>query len=144
MSRAGFNRALLIAGASLFVGSCERSESLAVANTQGSVHITFTCKGSVGKFGLKGDNGKAAWKAERNRGTYISWIVKDHVTINSIKLKDGGAIPVNVTHSPTQPGDSLVGTVQGDAKTYPYDIDVTCRQNNNTVRLIIDPEMIVR
>jgi hypothetical protein len=144
MSRAGLYGSLLAAAAFLFVVSCERSENLAISNTRGSVRIEFTCKRAVGKFGLKGDNGGPAWKAERRQGEYISWIVKEHVTINSIRNKDGTPIPVNVTHSPTQPGDSLVGTVQGAARTYPYDIDVTCQQNGNTVRLIIDPEMIVR
>ena len=146
MSRAGLYGSLVAAVAALFVVSCgPKVDSERTVNTEGVVHIVFTCRGAVGTIGLTGDNGQSAWKVDRPVGERIGWVVKDWVTINSIKLKTGDPLPVNVTHSPSQAGDSLIGTVNGrPGTTYPYSIDVTCRQNGDSARLIIDPEMIVR
>lgn len=145
MSRAGLYGSLFAAVAAALVVSCGRDQGLQTVNTEGAVHIVFACGGNNVTVGLVGDNGRPAWKAEREQGKPIAWVVQQHVTINSIKLKTGGAIPVSVTSNPNGPGTPLEGTVTGNpGTTYPYNIDVTCQQNGNTVRLVIDPEMIVR
>jgi hypothetical protein len=143
MSRAGLYGSLLAAVAAGLVVSCSSGEQQLV-NTAGSIRVVFTCGGATSTYGLVGESGQAAWKAARNRGERIGWTVPNNVMINSIRLKDGGAIPVKVDQPPTRPGMPLEGTVEGDPRTYYYNIDVTCRQNGDSVRLIIDPEMIVR
>lgn len=144
MSRAGSYGSLIAAGAATLLASCARIQSYRTLNRDGSVHIFFTCNTNSVKVGLVGDDGDPAWRVERRQQQQIAWVVQPHVTINSIRLKTGGPIPVNVTQNPNGPGTPLLGTVSGRPDTYPYNIDVTCQQNDNTVRLIIDPEMIVR
>jgi hypothetical protein len=144
MTRAGLYGPLLAAVAAALVLSCARNRSQSEVSTRGSVRINFTCASANVRVGIHDDNGNSAWKIRRNRGESIAWTVQDHVTINSIRLKNGGPIPVQVLHSPSGPGTPLDGIVRGDTGTYPYNIDVTCRQAGDSVRLIIDPEMIVR
>jgi hypothetical protein len=144
MSRAGLYGSLLAAVAAVLVVSCAGGEQQLTVNTAGSLRVHFTCGGATNTYGLAGENGQGAWKAARNRGERIGWTVPNNVMINSIRLKDGGAIPVKVDQPPTRPGMPLEGTVEGEPRTYQYNIDVTCRQNGDSVRLIIDPEMIVR
>ena len=144
MSRAGLYGSLLAAISAALLVSCARDVDYRSLNREGSVHIFFTCNSNSVRVGLVGDDGDPAWRAERRQQAPIGWVVQQHVTINSIKLKDGGPIPVDVTENPTGPGTPLRGTVNGRPGPYPYNIDVTCKQNDNTVRLIIDPEMIVR
>jgi hypothetical protein len=125
--------------------SCARNQRHSVPNTRGPIRIVFNCAGATGQLGLVGDNNQPAWKIERDQGVEVRWEVPRHVTINSIRLKTGGAIPVNVTQNPDGPGTPLVGIVNGiKDRSYPYNIDATCQQGGNTVRLVIDPEMIVR
>ena len=147
MSRAGLYGSLLAISAVLLT-SCarnQRNQPHSVPNTRGPIRIVFTCGGAVNVLGLVGDNGRPAWKVEREQGVEVRWEPQPHVTINSIRLKTGGAIPVNVTQNPDGPGTPLVGIVNGiKDQSYRYNIDATCQQNNNTVRLVIDPEMIVR
>lgn len=144
MSRAGLYGSLLAAGTAILLVSCARNQNYRVLNREGSVHIFFTCNTNSVKVGLVGDDGDPAWRAERRRQQRIGWVVQPHVTINAIRLKTGGSMPIDVTQNPSGPGTPLLGTVTGAPDTYPYNIDVTCQQNENTVRLIIDPEMIVR
>jgi hypothetical protein len=144
MSRAGLYGSLVAAVAAGFVVSCARNLSRSEVSTRGPVRIRFTCPGAIVNVGILDEHGNSAWKIRRNRGDAIAWTVQDHVTINSIVLKNGGPIPVQVLNNPSGPGTPLEGTVRGDTGTYPYNIDVTCRQGGDSVRLIIDPEMIVR
>ena len=97
MSRAVSYGSLLAASAALFVVACGKGEDERAVNTRGSVNIVFNCAGNNVTLRLDGDDGGPAWKVERRQGDAIGWKVQRHVQINSIKLKDGGAIPVNVT-----------------------------------------------
>ena len=114
MSLAGSYGSLLAAAAALLVVSCARNVSRSEVSTRGSVRIRFNCPGANVNVGLLDDNGNSAWKIRRNRGQSIAWTVQDHVTINSIRLKTGGPIPVQIAHNPSGPGTPLDGTVSGD------------------------------
>ena len=144
MSRASLYGSLFAVAAAGLLVSCARNQRHSQVSTRGPVRIRFNCAGANVRVGILDNAGQSAWKISRARGESIAWEVQEHVTINSIRLKNGGPIPVEVVQNPSGPGTPLVGTVRGTPGPYDYNIDVTCQENANTVRLVIDPEFIVR
>ena len=155
MSRAGLCSSLLAAVAAALLVSCvpgSRQRS-AYRAPRTPVRIDFSCGGAVPTISLTDNAGNPAWVVEtQNRD--IAWRpAGNHITINSIVAKPGKTLPIDADsdeHGGSggrpykakvksgHPNDPQIGDVLS------YSIDVTCQQNGNTVRLVIDPEMIVR
>lgn len=131
--------------------SCSDVSEL-VAPKTGTVHIDFTC-GAIGKIGLNDGHGNSAWAFQRSQHEAIEWIVPPNVTINSITGK-AVQFPIDTVQNEPHgraPGTSYKATTQGISglpltkKTFAYAIDVTCHPGQpDSVRLVLDPEMIIR
>ena len=156
MSRAGFYGPLFAAVAASLV-SCTRTESSTqnvealVPPARSPVNVSFSCNGGVSTIGFVDSAGRQAWEVETvNR--QIEWIVQSHVTIDSIRTKPGEELPIEPdTSNRVTLGKSFKGRVkdgvQPGNKKYPYLIALTCQPapaGSTPVKLIIDPEMIVR
>ena len=151
MSRAGLYGSLLAAAAAMALVACAPrvGRTRTRPNVNGPIRITFTCTdpaaGDVVR--LAGADGTPAWTVERQGNAPIVWLVDPHLTINSVHAAPGSSLPIDPDGDQGKaPGRAWRSRVRGnvDAGDYRYDIDVTCRQNGTTRRLIIDPEMIVR
>ena len=150
MSRAGLYGSLVAAVAAGLVGYCSgTSRAAPQANAKSPVTIEFTCDEGVSKIGLTA-NGQPGWLVETVQKK-LRWDVPGNVTIDSITAKSGD-LPVEPESRgeggrPGNPYKAKVkqGVEPGDTK-YPYAIALTCQppQSGQPVKLIIDPEMIVR
>jgi hypothetical protein len=155
MSRAGVSRTLVGAVALvalIAVASCTQTadqESLldAVAPSVDSVHINFSC-GPVDSLALADKNGRPAWSFSRRPNDPITWVVPQNVTINSLKGRTANDnFPVDSTGPQGgAPGTAFHAKVKGGAAqgTYHYVINATCTAGADTIRLLIDPELIIR
>jgi hypothetical protein len=118
-------------------------------NVPGPIRITFTCTDPAAGdiIRLAGADGTPAWRVQRTGNAPIVWLVDRHLTINSVHGAAGSSLPIVPDGDQgKEAGIAWRSRVREDVDPgdYRYDIDVTCRQNGNTRRLIIDPEMIVR
>ena len=118
-------------------------------DVRGPIRITFTCTDAAAGdiLRLAAPDGTPAWTVERQGNAPIVWLVDDHLTINSVHAAAGSSLPIDADGDQGKgAGIAWRSKVKGnvDPGNYRYDIDVTCRQNGTTRRLIIDPEMIVR
>jgi len=148
MSRAGLYGSLIAVCAAALLVSC-RDKSLRLLPSdaaEGPVKIDFSCNNGVNKIGLTDGHNRPAWIVFTDEDQDFGWSVPGNVTINSITLKNGQPVPINVEHQPNGgAGRPLDGKVQkGKKGPHSYMIDVTCRSGGSDFRLIIDPEMIVR
>ena len=157
MSRARSYGSLLAAVAAVFVVSCTRGRSATLSFVgKVPVDIDISCDANPVTINLTDRDGNAAWKVD-TENRRITWRVKNsnnRITINAIQQKGPGDWPVEV--DPNEHGGSggkpykarIKRVDEGGPPTgrsLPYAIDVTCQpQSGNPVRLLIDPEMIVR
>lgn len=154
MSRTAPCGALIAIMMASLVASCARPASPAIGpytllDAKFPITINFTCNGGVNTIGLTDAANHQAWSVSANKGEAIRWRVPPNVTINSIKPKPGGTLPV-VTNGQQggNDGDDYNGTVDngaGSGAHYPYAIDVTCKPSGGgtPVKLVIDPDMII-
>jgi hypothetical protein len=151
MSRAGLYGSLSAAVAALLVVSCGGGGQHALVGTPKSpVTVDFTCDGGVINIGMTA-GGTSGWLVETDQKK-LRWNVPDNVTIDAISPKSGN-LPVE-PDGPGQggtPGNSYRAKVKqgigGSDTRYPYSIALTCQPSppgSTPVKLIIDPEMIVR
>jgi hypothetical protein len=151
MSRAGLYGSLFAAVAAGLLGYCSGTKRGApYVNAKSPVTVEFTCEGGDSKIGLTA-NGKPAWLVETDQKK-LRWEVPENVTIDAISAKSG-ELPVEPEtedegRTRGKPYKSKVkdGVEPGDTR-YPYAIALTCQPSGSgqqPVKLIIDPEMIVR
>ena len=151
---------LLVAVAAVSLVSCTGTESGTQSGSQSvevldaparsPVNVNFSCNGGVNTIGLVDNAGRQAWLIEMvNRE--IEWVVPQQVTIDSIRAKSG-ELPIEpdtsnrATLGKSFKGRAKNGIPNGNRK-YPYLIALTCQPSgagSTPVKLIIDPEMIVR
>jgi hypothetical protein len=113
------------------------------------ISVDFSCVGGISKIGLSAE-GQAGWLVETKQKK-IEWDVPDNVTIDAITAKSG-ELPVepesdNEGRTRGKPYKAKVKNgVQPSDTRYPYAIALTCDPGGGLqpVKLIIDPEMIVR
>lgn len=147
MSRAAVCRTLVAAAVVVVVVSCARNGERAMGFTRARTPLTLNVScppGNPVNLSLVDGSGKPAWVVEMVHGK-IKWMVPNHVTINGVVGKAGQQLPIEP--DPSEPGGGrpfkLKSNAPQDGTPVSYSLDVTCTQNGNTVRLIIDPEFIV-
>ena len=120
---------------------------LVLRDAESPISINFTCNGP-NVISLTDNNGNQAWTFKARKNAPVSWLVPANVTINSISSKTP-AIPLPLSpngNAGGSNGKSYDSKVDSDAqsKHYLYNIDVTCTSAvGATVRLVIDPDMII-
>lgn len=152
MSRSGACRTLatVLVAASLLSCKPRRDETVVgYADPVGPIHINFSCGDPI-SIGLADAAGTPAWTVKTKKKDPISWEVPANVTINSIMGKlptDPLPLDPDGPQGGT-PGVSFKSKVKDSNKPtteYHYKIDVTCHPvTGPDVRLVLDPEMIVR
>ena len=146
MSRAAVYGTLLAAAVVVVVVSCARNKEgrMSDRGAKTPVNVNVSCQGNEVKVSLTDDTGRPAWITEMVRGK-IKWKAPNQVTINGVVAKSGQQLPIEP--DPNEPGGGkpfkLKAGAPADGTFVPYSLDVTCRENGNTVNLIIDPEFIV-
>ena len=149
MSRAAVYGTLLAAAVVVVVVSCARNKEgrMSDRGAKTPVNVNVSCQGNEAKVSLTDNAGHPAWIVDMVDGK-IRWEVKNHVTINGVVGKGGQQLPIEPDQNePPGGGKPFKGKLKADAPAngtpVPYSLDVTCKQDGNTVRLIIDPEFIV-
>jgi len=155
MSRAGWYGSLLAAVALVVSCGPKGGRDRAFVGKV-PIDIDVSCDENPITVSLKDKDGNPAWVVDTDN-RQIRWKVKQHVTINAIQPKVGGNWPIDVDpgeHGGAggRPYKATVKSVQNggpvDGTSIPYAIDVTCQpspgSSGKPVRLLIDPEMIVR
>ena len=155
MSRAGLHGSLFAAVAAVSLVSCVGGQRASALRARSPVSIDFSCNdvGTSGatSVGLVAGN-RSAWVVENDDDKRFRWNVRQHVTIDSIFAKPGQQLPVE-PESPNEgktkgnPYRSKVKQGTPVGTTASYSIALTCETagpNPRLVKLIIDPEMIVR
>jgi hypothetical protein len=120
------------------------------------IDIDISCDANPVTIRLTDKDGNSAWVVD-TENRQIRWRVKNQnnrVTINAIQPKQPGNWPVDVDSDEHggSGGRPYKATVRSVANGGPangtslhYAIDVTCQpQSGNPIRLLIDPEFIVR
>jgi hypothetical protein len=130
--------------------SCRRRETVeGYADPVGPIHINFSCGAPI-TIGLADANGTPAWTFKTKKKDPISWEVPTNVTINSITAKTSAdPLPLDPDGpqggAPGVPFKSKVKDSNKPEKDYLYKIEATCHTTTGAdVRLVLDPEMIVR
>jgi hypothetical protein len=156
MSHAGTPRAVaavvaLAAVASLVSCSGDVLEQLAPKTAE--VHVHFICGTAADSLGLNDGHGSSAWAIQRHQGEPIEWKAAPNVAINSITAKSG-QFPFDTVQGEDHGGSPGVSykakapAISGlpfTKKTFSYAISLTCNRGQpDSVRVVLDPEMIVR
>jgi len=159
MSRAGLYKWLFVAVASSSLVSCVGRARTSARIARSPVSIDFSCNAvgtsGVTTVGLVVGN-QPAWVVETDDDRKLRWNVRQNVTIDSIFAKPGQQLPVE-PETPNE-GKTKGNPYRSKAKqgTPPnthafYSIALTCEPPPGPgpnplppVKLIIDPEMIVR
>ena len=156
MSRVHMYGALVAAAAVSLMVSCRSGARVGLVRSKSPVFVNFSCEGGNNTISLTDNAGNPAWEVDTDHRK-ISWRVRNNdsrVTINAIAAKPGKDLPIeddgpNHGGSGGRPFDAKVKSKQDggpdDGTTLYYNITVTCQPSSgNPVKLIIDPEMIVR
>jgi len=150
MSRAGLYGSLLVAVAAASLVSCRRQNLIPADDPKEAIRFLFTCHGGIDSVGLAyTDASKTpAWSIRKFRDDEIEWIVNPNVTFNILTKAGSAPMPIDTIQHQSGSGKPLKVRVKhdpGPPKTYSYSIDATCTpQTGAPVRLVVDPEMIVR
>ncbi len=152
MSHAGAFRTLAVLVVAVSLVACSGDDDDRIAghtDPSGPVHINFSC-GDTLSIGLADGSGNPAWTFSTKKKDTVSWVVPANVAINSI-LPKTAADTLPLDSAGTQghaPGVAFISKVKDSNKPttdYHYKIDATCHPATGPdVRLLIDPDMIVR
>jgi hypothetical protein len=121
------------------------------------IDINISCDANPITVSLTDKDGNSAWVVDTDN-RQIKWQVKKHVTINAIQGKSVNNVPaplpidVDANEHGGEGGKAYKAKVKNvsgggppDGAIIPYAIDATCESSTGKpIRLLIDPEMIVR
>jgi hypothetical protein len=155
MSRAGSYGLVLVAVAAASLVSCRKSQKMMPDpdDPTDPIRFTFTCPvGGPYSVGLAYTDQKktSAWVIKKHGNDDIEWQADPSVTNVTFKLvpKTGSdPLPLDIQQENGKQLKAKVKPHQGGPKSYSYAIDATCTPpgpGQQPLRLIIDPEMIVR
>jgi hypothetical protein len=140
----------------VLVASCGSGEKALLVKPKSPVSVKFACDGvntdGVNTVSLIAE-GRTGWVVETDANKKLRWEVDQNVTIDSIFPKRGQQLPVE-PDGPDQGGapgkaykTKVKSGVQSGNTRYPYSIALTCQPSgpeSTPIKLLIDPEMIVR
>lgn len=145
MSRAGLYGSLFTAVAVASLVSCARVNVAARDDPRATspIHVNFSCDGGTNTIGFVDGAQNQAWEV-KTKNREIEWIVPTNVTVDFVRAKSGD-LPIDLDASRKK--GKAKSNIPNGSKRYPYLIGLTCTPSapgSTPVRLVIDPEMIIR